>query len=167
MLDHKPARVPPVVEDLTSKHVPSDAPHQVIPLVLQPLMTESLRIKIMDLITRMVDMEFGAFEKEEAVMIDLFFTAIKVQKCSIIIACRRVVHDIRGFEVEPRGVEVVRFWKISDTAAEMADLVYGGWAVFEALDVIDRPVLCLRMVVVKDRQISAALYWCLVVHQMK
>jgi len=60
----------PVVKNLTAHHVPPDAPAVGVPLVAQPVVTQNLRVKVVRLEGRVVDVHLWTLEKEEAVVVD-------------------------------------------------------------------------------------------------
>ena len=59
----------PVIKYLTSHNMPTNTPAILIALLPEPMVTQQLRIKIMRLERRMMDVRFGPFEHEEAMVI--------------------------------------------------------------------------------------------------
>jgi hypothetical protein len=57
-------------------------------------MSETLYVKIVDLIARMVHMKFGALEEEETVVVNLLLASIEMQKRGVVVACCRVKYYI-------------------------------------------------------------------------
>lgn len=80
MFENKPARIKPIIKDLAPHDMPSDPPTILPPLMPQPVMPQHLRVKIMRLETRVMDMRFRALEEEEAVMVDELFPAVEPAK---------------------------------------------------------------------------------------
>lgn len=77
MLEDESRGVKPIIEDLTSHNVPPDTPAVLPALVPQPVMTQHLRVKVVCLETRMMNMTFGTFEEEKAVVVDKLLSAVK------------------------------------------------------------------------------------------
>lgn len=59
----------PVVKDLASHNMAPDSPAVLISLLTKPMMSEKLRVEIMSLIGRMMDMTLWPLEEEETVMV--------------------------------------------------------------------------------------------------
>jgi hypothetical protein len=70
----------PVIKDLTSHNVPPNTPAILVSLANQPVVSQNLGIKVMDLERRVVDMKSWALEKEERVMLNEFVATIEVHK---------------------------------------------------------------------------------------
>lgn len=70
VLKDKFRRVEPVVEDLTTHYMPSNAPAYLVAFLAQPVVTEYLRVKIMCFEGRVVHMADWSFEEEEGVVVD-------------------------------------------------------------------------------------------------
>lgn len=78
---------PPVVKYLASEDVSTNTPTYLMSLLYEPIMTQCLCIKVMNLKRRMVNMRLGSFIKEEAVVINHFLTAIEVKEGRNISSC--------------------------------------------------------------------------------
>ena len=68
----------PVVEDLRAQNMSSNTPHRFVPLRCQPLMSQVLRVKVMDLKASMVHMCRLVRAHEECVMVNVVLTAVNV-----------------------------------------------------------------------------------------
>jgi hypothetical protein len=146
MLQDKPRRIEPIIEDLTSHDMPSNTPAILPPLVSQPVVPEHLRIEIMRLETRMMDMTLWPLEEEKAVVVDQLLPAVESAK-AVEIATGGIMDQLRGEEVEVSGVEIEGFRKIGDTYSEMAEFIDGCWGFLEALECVWRPGFLFRLYV--------------------
>lgn len=57
-----------------------DAPAVSVPLLAQPIVTQDLGVKVVRLERGMMDMHLGAFEKEEAVVVDELVAPVETEE---------------------------------------------------------------------------------------
>lgn len=91
---HEAARIPPIVKDLTTQHMPANAPDQFVTFLSQPLMAQALNVKVVHLIAGMMYMESWALEEEKAVVINLFLAPIKMQEGRIVCTGLGIKYDV-------------------------------------------------------------------------
>jgi hypothetical protein len=70
----------PVIKYLTSHYVSPYSPAVLPSFMSQIVMAQDLGVKIVSLEGRMMNMEFWALKKEEAMVVDELFTAIETTK---------------------------------------------------------------------------------------
>lgn len=157
VLQHKLARVEPVVKDLAAHDVPPDAPAVLVALVPQPVVAEDLCVVVVRLETAVVDVRRErALEEEEAVVVDLLAALVEPEKDGLVLA-RLVVHQLRGVEVEVGRVEVEAALEVGHARAVVAQLVHRRRSLLEPLRLVDAAVLLLGLVKSKVRNLSSAL----------
>ena len=144
MLEDEPRGIEPIIEDLTSHNMPPNTPAILPPLVPQPVMTQHLRVKVMRLETRMMNVTFGAFEEEKAVVVHELFSTIKSAE-AIELAASGIVDQLRWEEVEASGVELEGLRKVANAHSEMAEFVNRRRGFFEALECVRRTCLLFRL----------------------
>ena len=77
-------------------------------------MAEHLYVNVMDLKTRVMNVELRAFEDEKGMMVDFLTPAIEMHKsCDIFAAF--IVNKIGWLEIEARGVEIKRLFVVRYT----------------------------------------------------
>lgn len=102
-------------------------------------MPQHLRVKVVRLEARVVHVHLGTLEEEEAVVVDEVGPAVQPEEDRLVDA-RRVVHELRREEVEVRRVEVVARREVGYAHAKVAELVDGGGALLEALELVGAAV---------------------------
>jgi len=110
----------------------------------QPVMTQHLRIEVVRFKARMMDMTFGALEEEETMMIDELLAAIQSAE-GVEFTAGGIMDQLRGKEVEMRGVEFEGFGEIGDADAEVSELVDRCWGFLEALKCVGWASLLFRL----------------------
>jgi len=105
MLHHKPRWIPPIIKDLRAHYMASDTPNTLIPFPPQPLMPQTLHIKIPHLKAAMMHMPLGPLKEEETVMIHFLPAPVEMQKRRHVFPSSGIVHELRSFEVKVRCVE--------------------------------------------------------------
>jgi hypothetical protein len=118
MLQYESRRIEPVIEDLASHNMSSHAPTVLPPLMPQPVMTKNLRVKVMCLKARMMDMALRAFEEEKAVVVHELLAAVKSAE-AIEVASGGIVDQFGREEVEVGGVELEGFGEVGHAYPEM------------------------------------------------
>lgn len=136
----EPARIVPVIEDLTAHDMAAHAPAILPPLLPQPVVAQHLHVEVVDLETTVMDVPFGTLEDEEGVVVDEFFAAVEMHEGGGV-ATSLVVEEFGSFEVEVRGVKVVGSLEVGYAVAEMAHLVDRGRTFLKSLGLVDGPVL--------------------------
>jgi len=137
----------PVIENLTAHDMSAYAPAVLIALLVQPGVAQHLDIEIKDLEARVVHVELGPLEEEEAVVVHHLGAPVQVQEGRDILIRGRVIDQIAGLEVEIGGVEVEGRLVVGDAEAEMSQLVDGGRALLETLRLVHGSVFDSREVV--------------------
>lgn len=99
MLENKPTGIEPIIKDLTTHDMPPDPPTVLPTFMPQPIMPQNLRVEIVRLEARVVDMTFGALEEEEAVVVDELGPAGEAAE-TVERAARWVVDQFTGKKVE-------------------------------------------------------------------
>ena len=122
MLDHEPVYIIPVIEDLTSEDVSANSPAKFVSLLLQPLMSKKLCIKIVNLKRAMVYMDRRLLLTEEGVMVDVILSPVEVEETGDIpaVGCKE---DIGWLEGEIVAIEFISFVEVGDILTEMAEFV--------------------------------------------
>jgi len=154
MLNHIARRIPPIIKDLRSKDMPANTPHTLIPFLREPLMTEILRVKVVDFETGVVDVRGWVRRHEESVMVNIVLSAVDVCEdgdIACLLVARRWIGDVE--EVRRREIEIARVplqlcWKVLYTEPVVAELVDSGWTRGEAVEFSDSWLV--RLVVVDD-----------------
>lgn len=67
----------PIVEDLAAHDVPTYTPAVLPTLAPQPIVAEHLRVEVVCLERRVVDMADGTFEEEKSVVVDELVASIE------------------------------------------------------------------------------------------
>lgn len=146
MLQHKLARVKPIVKDLTPHNMPPHAPAVLVALVPQPVMPQDLRVVVERLEAAVVHVRRPrALEEEEAVVVDLLGALVEAEEDGHVLA-GGVVDELGRVQVEVGREEVVFFLVVGDAQPEVAELVDGGGSLFEALRFVDGAALLAGLV---------------------
>jgi len=130
-------------------------------------MTQHLHIKIEDLETRVVDVEFRALEKEESVMVHPLLATVYMHECHDILPGLWIVHNFRRLEVEIRVPEFPCLFVVCNTESIMSQLVYWCGAFLETLRLVDRSVFIRREVVGQFWEGFCNLNRCLAIYEME
>ena len=164
MLDHVPGRVPPIIKNLAPQYMPSNAPDGFVVFLREPLVAQSLGVKIVDLETTMVDVLLPARRRagqENRVMIDQVVAKVDVSEHSNFLPFRLAlrtgyedVEDVRGDNIEVPRVPVHFGGKLLHYQAEVAELEHLRWTWRKSLEF---PLSWLVRLVVEDK-----LFGCLV-----
>lgn len=80
MFHHIPRRIPPVIEYLTSKDMPANTPHALVPLLREPLVAHVLGVVVVHLEGTVVDVRGIAGRHEEGVVVDVCLAAVDVRE---------------------------------------------------------------------------------------
>lgn len=79
--------------------MPTHAPAVLVPLVPQPVVAQHLRVKVVRLERRVVHVELGALEEEEAVVIDVFLAAAEAEEDGdLLVLVVGRVYELRRFQ---------------------------------------------------------------------
>lgn len=78
MLEDEARWIEPVVKNLTAHDMAADTPAIFVALLAQPVVTKRLCVEVMRFVRRMMHMILGAFEEEEAMVINKFCTPVKM-----------------------------------------------------------------------------------------
>lgn len=126
MFDHVSRRIPPVVEDLRTKDMPSNSPYTLVVLLSQPLMAQLLGVKVVYLKGAVMYMGGVIRAHEETVMVDQVCTAIDVCKQGNIDCLFSLFHsqEIRGHDVEGGRVEIRHSAEVLNTESKVSQLSY-------------------------------------------
>ena len=95
MFENETRRIKPVVKDLTAHNMPSHTPAVCVALVAKPVMTKNLRVKVVCLKRRVMNMHLGALEKEEAVVINEIVASVQSEEDGNVDTLV-VVHELFG-----------------------------------------------------------------------
>lgn len=136
MLQNEPARIKPIIENLTAHHMSANSPAIFVFLFDQPIMSQHLDIEIEDLETRVVDVELGAFEEEKRVVIHPFRTPIEMHECCDILLCVRGIDQLGGLEVEGGCVEFEGLLVVRHAEPEMPKLMDWCRSLLESLGLV-------------------------------
>lgn len=125
MLDHIPSSVPPVIKDLRAQNVSANAPHRLIILVGKPLVSEFLRVEVMNLERAMMDMRCCILAHEEAVVVHVIGAAINVseKRDVLLLAILLQVEEVCRHNVEVGGVEIDQIVKFLRANSEVSKLL--------------------------------------------
>lgn len=125
MFHHVPRGIPPIVENLRSKNVASNAPDRLVTLVSQPLVSQMLSIIIVDLERAVVDVSSRRVgTQEEAMVIRVRHAKVEVRKHAndVFLTIHSYVQKISRHDVEVRGVEFEQLVKALCAVAKVAQL---------------------------------------------
>src|SRR5271169_6734152 len=125
MFDHEPVHIIPVIENLTPQNMSSNTPRQFVALLLKPLMSQKLRIEIMDFKRAMMDMHRRLFLNKKRVMINKRFSPIEMEKPRHILPIRSIQY-IRRLKREIIAIELKSLAEIRTIDAEMAEFMDRG-----------------------------------------
>lgn len=144
MLDHVPGRVPPIIKNLAPQYMPANPPNGFVVFLREPLVAQSLGVKIVDLETTMVDVSLPARRRagqENRVMIDQVVAKVNVSEhgdfLPFSLAFRTGygdVEDIGGDNVEVTCVPVHLGGKMLHYQAEVAELEDLRWTWRKSLE---------------------------------
>lgn len=95
VLHDEAARIEPVVEDLAPHDVPAHAPAVLVAPVPQPVVAEDLGVEVVGLEGGVVDVELGALEEEEGVVVHEVLAAVEAEEGCYVFA-GGVVDELSG-----------------------------------------------------------------------
>ena len=147
MLENESAWIEPVIKDLASHHMPSNAPTVLILLLCEPGMSKHLDIKVKDLETGMMDMKFRSPEKEKAMVVNPLRPSIEMQKGGDVFLGVWGIDELAGLEVEVRGVEFVGLWVIGDAKTKVPKFVDRSRTLLESLRLVRRSIFARGKIV--------------------
>ena len=110
MLNHESRWIPPVIEQLRPKDMPSDTPDRLVAFLLQPLVAEVLCVEIMDFEGAVVDVRCFGLVQEEAMVVYVFGASVDVSEERNVLLRSVLVgfhpEKVRGDNVEGSRVEL-------------------------------------------------------------
>lgn len=84
VLKNEAGWVEPVIEDLAAHYVSTHTPAVLVALMTKPIVTEHLRIEIVGLEGRVVDVHLGTLKEEEAMVVDKVSSAVESEKDGLV-----------------------------------------------------------------------------------
>lgn len=124
MFHHVARRIPPIVEDLTPKYMPPNAPHTPVPLLREPLVPHVLRVVVVDLKGAVVNVRGFAGRHEEGVVVDVGLASVNVREDAdqFLFTIGRNVEEVCWYDVESFCVPLQQIVESLDTESEVAQL---------------------------------------------
>ncbi len=135
MLDHEAVDVPPIIENLAAQDMTPDAPDGGVLLLGEPLVSQGLRVEVVHLKARVVDVLLDARGKrrhEKRVVVDQVLAAVDMAEQRDLLAhgpvgfrvdlVQRHVQDVRGHDVEVLRVPFHLGREVFDVQTEVAQL---------------------------------------------
>jgi hypothetical protein len=135
MLNHKPTNIPPIIKNLTTQNMSPDTPNTFILLLCEPLMTQQLRIEIMNFVRGVMNVSRFVRDgggHEESVVVDRVLAAVDGREETYFLAgglvgrwvdgFARDIEDIGGVEVEVPSVPVHLGGEVVAVETEVTEL---------------------------------------------
>src|SRR6516165_3968160 len=104
MLVHAAPRIGPVIEELAADQMAADAPHMLVALARQMLVTDHHVIDVGGLVRQMVEPALVATNAKEGVMVDITVAAIEAVEGADDVALLAGIEFIRAAEAEHLAV---------------------------------------------------------------
>lgn len=124
VLNHITGSIPPIIKDLRTENVSADTPNRLVAFVRQPLMSQFLCIKIMDLEGTMVNVGCGVCAHEETVVIDVLISPIDMreQRDILLVAFIFHVQEVSRHKIECCRIESDEILELLCANSEVAKL---------------------------------------------